>query len=388
MTAVRGVLVGASIAGALYANAYFARALAAAPRPPARVAPARPTTPSTAAAAAAPTTKPAKAAADADPGAVPDLVHQVATSRPRPQLTKFLDAPARRAAAARDYRRALPLYQALALAHGPRSPAARQLAALTTEAEAAARTAGASAAPTALAPAALTAEARRAFSLGRAAFAARRYGDALVYYHVGQLLAPDLPGFLRELGATYDKLGADGPKREFYRRYLVQRPYGSNADLVRGELAKQRGGLGTLVVRSSLPCTELWVNRQRLTAREAASGEGIAVAPGAYKGLCFVPGLEMALYEYATVEAGQRAELSFRWAVIENQLERPLGRIALENAKSPGTMIDLGITAKAVGVAAPGDGRTLRMVLQDDSGMRREERRVSIAPGQRLAVRW
>ena len=37
-------------------------------------------------------------------------------------------------------------------------------------------------------------------------------------------------------------------KREFYRRYLVQRPFGANADVVRAELAKDKDALGTLLV--------------------------------------------------------------------------------------------------------------------------------------------
>jgi hypothetical protein len=116
--------------------------------------------------------------------------------------------------------------------------------------------------------------------------------------------------------------------------------------------------------------------------------QGIRVAPGQYKGLCFSPRYEMALFEYAVVEAGKSAELAFRWAIVENQLERPLGRIAIENPKAPGTLIDLGITSKEIGVAAPADGRKLRMVLKDDSGLRTEERLVKIEPGQRIAVRW
>ena len=96
----------------------------------------------------------------------------------------------------------------------------------------------------------------------------------------------------------------------------------------------------------------------------------------------------MALFEYATVEPGKPAVMEFRWGIVENALERPLGRIALENAKAPGTMIDLGITAREVGVAAPADGRALKMVLKDDSGTRTEERMVKIGPGQRLVVRW
>jgi hypothetical protein len=96
----------------------------------------------------------------------------------------------------------------------------------------------------------------------------------------------------------------------------------------------------------------------------------------------------MALFEYATVTAGKPAEMTFRWAIVENRLDHPLGRIALENPKAPGVMIDLGITSTAVGVAAPADGRKLKMVLKDDSGVRTEVRMVQIEPGQRLAVKW
>jgi hypothetical protein len=96
----------------------------------------------------------------------------------------------------------------------------------------------------------------------------------------------------------------------------------------------------------------------------------------------------MALFEYATVEAGKPATMTFRWAIVENQLEQPFGRIAIENPKAPGTLIDLGITSKEIGVAAPADGRKLRMVLKDDSGVRTDERMVKIEPGQRIVVRW
>ena len=112
------------------------------------------------------------------------------------------------------------------------------------------------------------------------------------------------------------------------------------------------------------------------------------VAPGSYKGLCFNPKLEMALFEYATVEPGKPASMQFRWGVVVNQLDHPLGRIALENPKAPGMMIDLGITSPEVGVAAPPDGRKLKMILKDDSGVRTEERSVQIEPGQRLIVKW
>jgi tetratricopeptide (TPR) repeat protein len=341
-----------------------------------------------------------------------ELYQTVATKSSRKELSEPLVAPAQKAEKARDWGKAIPLYQALVVARGPGGPEAKQLATLWTlagqnedaaeawrayaaavddprervTAQAEAQRLGAAPDPFAdkLQLAQLTGEAKQMFALGRAAFAAKQYGDALVYYHMGHMLAPDLPGFLRELGSTYDKLGAAAPKREFYRRYLVQRPFGANADVVRGELAKEQA-LGTLVLSSSLPCTEVWVNRQRLPKMP---DKGLSVAPGQYKGLCYTPQFEMALFEYATVEAGKAATLVFRWAILENQLERPYGRIAIENPKAPGTLIDLGITSKEIGVAAPADGRKLRMVLKDDSGIRTEERMVKIEPGQRISVRW
>jgi hypothetical protein len=203
---------------------------------------------------------------------------------------------------------------------------------------------------------------------------------------MGYALAPDLPGFLRELGSTYDKLGATDRKREFYRRYLVQRPFGANADVVRAELARDKDALGTLVVSSSLPCGELWINRQKITGK--VPEKGLLVAPGNYKGLCFDHKYEMALFEYASVEPGKQATMTFRWAIIVNKLERPYGRIVLEKAESPGVMLDLGITAPELGVSVPADGRKLKMVLKDDSGVKTEERSVQIEPGQKLIVQW
>lgn len=357
------------------------------------------------------------AAGAADPAPTPspgDVVQTVATKKPRAQLSEFLVPAAKAAQKKRDWARAIPLYSALVVARGPASPEAKQLATLWTlagqnerAAEAWRSYAAAVADPAEhdaavaeatrlagttdpfadkLALVALTAEARRAFTLGRAAFAAKHYGDALVEFHIGYALAPELPGFLRELGSTYDKLGAAEQRRELYRQYLVQRPFGPNADVVRAELAKDKDVLGTLLVSSSLPCTELWVNRQRISTK--LPDKGIVVAPGKYKGLCFNPAFEMALFEYATVEPGKPAEMTFRWGIVENRLEHPLGRIALENPKAPGVMIDLGITSPAVGVAAPADGRKLKMVLKDDSGVRTEQRMVQIEPGQRLVVRW
>jgi hypothetical protein len=345
----------------------------------------------------------------------PELYRSVTTKQSRADMSTFLVGPAEKAAKARDWARAIPLYEALALARGAGSPEQKQLATLWTlagqsseaaeawatfaaatddkkardEADVESKRLAASPDPFAdkllLTPA--VAEAKQAFTAGRAAFAAKNYADALVDFHMGNALAPDLPGFLRELGATYDKLEAPTKKREFYLRYLVERPFGANADLVRTELGKDGSqALGTLLVSSSLPCSEMWLNRQKITGK--LPDKGLAVAPGNYKGLCFNPKYEMALFEYATVEAGKPASMSFRWAIVVNKLDAPLGRIALENPKAPGVMIDLGITSPEVGVAVPPDGRKLKMVLKDDSGLRTEERLVELEPGQRLVVTW
>ena len=343
-----------------------------------------------------------------------ELYQTTATKTSRADLSKFLVAPAAKAVKARQWAKAIPYYQALVVARGPASAEQKQLAKLWTlagqnEEAAEAWSAFAAAAKDAVAkeeavkeaarlasaqdPFAekltltpMTKEAKQAFTAGRAAFKKKNYGDALVQFHMGYALAPDLPGFLRELGSTYDKLGATDRKAEFYRRYLVQRPFGANADVVRSELVRDKDSLGTLLVSTSMPCSELWVNRQRVTTK--LPDKGLLVAPGNYKGLCFNPKYEMALFEYATVEAGKPASMTFSWAIIVNKLEKPFGRIALENPKSPGVMIDLGITATEIGVAVPADKRKLKMVLKDDAGLRTEERTVQIEPGQKLLVRW
>ena len=343
-----------------------------------------------------------------------DLAQSVKTKKPRAELSQFLVDAAKKAAKARDWGKAIPLYQAIVVARGPGSPEAKELATLLTlatqreraaevwkayaenaadakerdDAQAEANRLTSTIDPFAreLVVAKLDNEAKAAFALGRKAFTAKEYGDALVYFTMGYQLAPDLAGFLRELGYTYDKLGAQAQKREFYRRYLVSRPFGANADVVRAELAKEKDALGTLLVSSSLPCSELWVNRQRINGK--LPDKGIIVAPGNYKGLCFNPKYEMALFEYATVEAGKPANMTFRWAIVENKLEKPLGRITLENFKT-GVMMDLGITSPEVGVPAPPDkGRKLKMILKDDAGVRTEERQIQIEPGQRIVVKW
>ena len=330
-----------------------------------------------------------------------ELVHTVETVAPRDDLSAFLVAPAKKAVDGSDLARAIPLLRALVAARGPGSAEAKQLATALAQAglddEAiavfSAYAAAANDADAKERAAKLPREsgrfavvdapdlAKQAFAAGRKAFDAKHYGDALVDFHMGYALAPDLPGFLRELGATYDKLGADGPKRELYKRYLAARPFGASADAIRKELPAT--DLGTLAISTSLPCGEVWLNAEKLPAKV----DSLQVAPGTYKGLCFHAKYEMALYAYATVEAGKTATLAFQWAIVVNALDKPLGRIALENPASPGTMIDLGITSNEIGVAVS-PGKKLQMVIQDDTGGKSERRTVEIAPGQRFVVKW
>jgi hypothetical protein len=360
--------------------------------------------------AASPTAQAQPAAANASP----DLVATVKTAATRNALSQFLIGDAERAAKDRKWTIAIPYYQALAAARGPASPEAARLATLWTlagqfESAAAVWTTFASASsdekargealsevtrltanpdPFAdrleLVP--LAAPAKKAFTLGRKAFAAKQFGDALVYFHMGYSLAPDLPGFLRELGATYDKLGAPEKKREFYRRYLLQRPFGANADIVRRELSTAKDSLGTLLISTSLPCEQLWINRQRVTTKLPPAG--LLVAPGTYKGLCFAAKYEMALFEYAVVEPGKPARLDFVWGIVVNKLTNPYGRISLENPKAPGVMIDLGISSNEIGVAVPPDKRPLKIEVKDDLGSRVEKRTIKLEAGQRTVVTW
>ena len=354
------------------------------------------------------------AVARADDAAPAELIDDVKTVTPRAELSAFLVKPARTALAAGDRPRAIVLYQALALARGPASPEAELLAKLWLDAgqpDDAARvltrlatattdvTARASARATLqrleggakvdTRPLALPPElalAKIAFRQGRAAFGKKRYGDALVSFHLGYALAPELPGFLRELGATYDRLGAAGPKRAFYQAYLLRMPFGKNADAVRAELTKTKDALATLSITSSLPCEELWLNRQRVPS--ALPPKKLLVAPGSYKAMCLSRRYEIAIFEYATLAAGGSAAVRFDWAVVVNELTAPLGRIAIENPNAPGVMLDLGVSSPEVGVVVSDSGRALRMVLKDDAGSRVVERTVRIKPGERIVVEW
>ncbi len=343
-----------------------------------------------------------------------ELLDTVTTKQSRTSLSAFLVAPAETAAKKRNFGRAIALYQGLATARGPASAEARKLATLWTlagQAEDAARVLTAFAAATADPGAAtearteaarvlanpdpyakrlelpvLAVEAKRAFKQGRVAFAKQQWGDALVSFHIGYALAPDLPGFLRELGATYEKLESADKKLAFYRAYLLRRPFGKNADVVRAELGKSPNALGALKLAASLPCDQIWVNAQRVPG--AMPTKPLAVAPGSYKAMCLSSKYEMAIFEYATVVAGQTTDLRFDWAIVVNQLAAPLGRIVIENYQNSSMMIDLGVSTPEYGVGVPHDGRALRLVVKDETGTRIEERSVRIRPGERYVVKW
>jgi tetratricopeptide (TPR) repeat protein len=236
--------------------------------------------------------------------------------------------------------------------------------------------------------AAATALAKKVFTLGRKAYKKKKWGDAIVYYEMGFALDPDLAGFLRELGAAYNSLKMTDKKIEFYQKYLQERPFGKNADAVRKELKSHKNVLGKLEMSTALDCKEAWVNGQhygKLTKKKKAS---LTMAPGSYKALCFAPNYGIAYFEYATVVAGKTAKMTFNWAVVVNKLEKPWGRIVIEDARQQGVMRDLGIDRTEFGIIVPDDGRALKMVLKADDGSKKETRTKRIDPGDEYVVKW
>jgi hypothetical protein len=346
-----------------------------------------------------------------------DLIDTVKTSTSRADMSAFLVKPAKAAVAKKEYGKAIVLYSALVVARGPGSPEARQLADLwalagqneqavvvldaylaassepdqISEARTARQRIGGVNDPFAkkLTLPSLDKEATKVFKLGRKAQKKKKWGDALVYFHMGAALSPDLAGFLRELGATYDKLGASDKKLEFYRRYLFSHPFGKNADAIRKSVKKEKGVLGTLTLSSSLPCEAVLIQGsgapQQLPMKLPA--KKLALAPGRYGVLCFSGKYGLYYRDPVVVTADNDVAHEFRWAIVENALVNPLGRISIENAVAGG-MNDLGIDTTEHGVVCPDDGHSLRFVLTDDAGTKSEERYVKVEPGQRVVIKW
>ena len=348
---------------------------------------------------------------DGDDDALELDIPQTARSR---RLSSFLDEPARRALSRQRWAEAVSLYQALTLAHGPGSREAlalsRAWAGAGQHAEAIAVLDGFLAvaknrrarrrierrrsklaragetAPRGFAPARVTRYAREAFRRGRVAFGKKRYDDALVYFQMGYSLDPENPGFLKEIGATHDRLGLADKKQAFYRAYVKARPFGKTSDAIRRTLRNTPGTLGELSVESSLPCDELWLNRQQAPGNR--SFKELQVPPGEYRALCVSYKYEIAYFEYGTVAAGRTTRLRFQWAILVNKLRDPFGRIVIENPRVPGIMMDLGISSPEVGVIVPEDGRALSLVLRGDGGNRREARSITLQAGRRYVIQW
>ncbi len=231
------------------------------------------------------------------------------------------------------------------------------------------------------------AEAGKAFKLGRKAFKKKKYADALLYYRMGSALAPGLPGFLRELGATYDKLGATKEKTSFYQEYLLQRPFGKNSTFVRKALVKVKGATGKLNVTSALPCDDFWMQGQR--PKRKLPIKKLEVAPGRYKALCINYKYQIAFYESARVKAGGTSTLTFSWAVLVNNLANPYGRIAIEDVlQGNGAMKNLSIAQPEQGVVVPKDGKAMRMLLTALDGSKKVERYIKLQAGKKEVIKW
>ncbi|RMH36836.1 MAG: hypothetical protein D6689_21750, partial [Deltaproteobacteria bacterium] len=353
----------------------------------------------------------------ARPGSpAPRTAPRFPTTRPPAELSEFLVKPAERAMEQKRYARAVSLYSGLRAARGDADPSALQLAKawnLANQYEEAARVYEAFARATTdlekrdyaleqvarlrefqnpfqreYRPDYARKEATIAYKRGRKAFARKQYGDALLYYRMALAIDPTLNGPVREIGRTYAKLGAKDEAARFYLDYLWRSPAGPFAKEVVAELKKlgKADELGTLTVDSKLPCDEVWVEGQLV--RRKLPIKNLPVAPGRYTWLCFSARYAMAYFEQVDVKKGEHAHLEFHWAVVVNELENPWGRIVVENARQRGTMMDLGLEVKELGIVVPADGSALRMLLKDPTGAVVEERFVRIASGSRYVVRW
>jgi len=333
---------------------------------------------------------------------------------PREKIAAFLRKPAEEAMKAREWGRAIPIYRGLVAALGEGDDAAFELAtawmaagqqdeALDVLKEFIAETTDAKKRKEAetqlkrlqrrrirFAKEDFRLEsspklAKEAFDDGRKAFRKKDYADALIYYKIGYALSPDAAGFLREIGATYEKLGAKDERTKWYVSYLRRRPFGKNADEIRKTLRKDKGALGTVTIKSPFPCDSFVVVGMSGPKLPIKS---MAMAPGKYTSLCVNEQFRIGYWEDFDVEAGKTAEIQLAWAVIVNDLKEPYGRIVLENPREAGVMMDLGVSTPEIGVAVPRDRRALKMILKADDGSRVEERFIRLEPGAKQPVKW
>lgn len=232
-----------------------------------------------------------------------------------------------------------------------------------------------------------TKDALKSFKLGREAFKKKKYGDALLYFQIGSALDPDLAGFLRELGATYDKLGATQRKVEYLGAYLRRRPFGKNAEEARKLLAKNTKDAGRLEISSALPCDQVWLNAQLVPGKLPV--KKLLVGTGRYTALCYSIKYDIAYFEEATIKAGESESIRFNWAIVVDGLVNPYGRIRIENVLDPGTFVAMPSNRPdGFGVVVPGDGRALQVQLTSLDRSRKETRYLKIAPGSKEVIKW
>ncbi len=318
------------------------------------------------------------------------------------EMSKFLVGPAADAVKAKNYPLAISYYQGLVAARGKASPEAMELVeALVQENQyqraldvlddfiaetddpkelRTAKTARENLAKfenpfsREFKPVYASKDAGKTFELGRKAFKAKKYADALLYYQIGLALDPGLPGFLREIGATYDKLGAVKEKVDYLGKYLWLQPFGKNAEFARKLLAKHPKLTSKISVVSPLPCDYVWLNGQLVPHKLPV--KDLLVGPGYYAAICWNQGYELQYVEEIDhLEPGHKGTIKFSWAVIINQLEKPYGRVQVEDALNPGVMRSVPLSlASGFGIPVPADGRALKVQLTSLNGAKRETR--------------
>jgi len=227
------------------------------------------------------------------------------------------------------------------------------------------------------------AQAREAFRRGRRAFQDKKFADAAALYRAGVEMAPDVPGNYRELGEALGKLGKTEEALAFFVRYLRLRPFGKNADEVRGRLT-QAGAIGKLSVGSSFACEQVWINRQPVPAPLPI--ERLAVAPGRYRLLCYNEKYHFARYLNVDVPKDGNVRADFTWAIIENKLD-PWGRIVMENPDRQSEMNDIGVWDE-IGVPVPEDRRPLKVLLRAADSSKRKEVYIKLEAGKRVPLAW
>ncbi len=228
-------------------------------------------------------------------------------------------------------------------------------------------------------------QAKEAFKRGRKLFGDKKYAEAAALFKAGSVMAPDIPGNYRELGEALSKLGRQQEATDFFVRYLRLRPFGKNADEVRKRLEKE-GAVGKLSIEASLPCEELWMDRQPFPKDKKLPIKEMSVAPGRHKLLCISNTYHIGEYISVTVAKKDKAKVAWNWAIIENALD-PWGRIVVEVPDDPDKFQDVGLW-KELGHPVPEDRRALRAKLKAADGSKTKEITLKLEPGKRVKVEW